>query len=164
MNLSGPEVPGPETPGPEAPGPQLHGRTLHPGRATGSVLRLTEPVSFWGGVGEDGRIVDVHHPQRGTSLAGQVVVMDVGRGSSSSATVVAELVRAAAAPAALVLGECDSILVVGALVAAELYGVQLPLVQLEAEELDRLSGQVTVAADPSGSAQVTITATGEVVR
>jgi len=39
----------------------------------------------------------------------------------------------------------------GALVAAELYGVQLPVVQLEAEDLDRLTGEVSVVASPSGA-------------
>ena len=132
-------------------------RTLHPGSATGRVLHLDEPLSFWGGVGEDGRVIDVHHPQHGTSLVGRVVVMDSGRGSSSSAAVLAERLRDGTAPAALVLGSCDTILVVGALVAAELYDVQLPVVQLEAEGLDRLSGQVTVTADPSGTARVAAT-------
>lgn len=144
--------PGPE---PHPPGLHLsdiHGRTLHPGRAAGQVLRLSEPVSFWGGVGEDGRIVDVHHPQRGASLAGQVVVMDGGRGSSSSATIVAELVRVGAAPAALVLGECDSILVVGALVGAELYGVQMPIIELAPADLDRIGpGRVEVEAYNAGA-------------
>lgn len=126
-------------------------RTLHPGSAAGRVLRLDEPLSFWGGVGEDGRVIDVHHPQHGSSLVGRVVVMGSGRGSSSSAAVLAERLRDGSAPAALVLGSCDTILVVGALVAAELYGVQLPIVQLDAEDLDRLSGEVSVLASPTGA-------------
>jgi predicted aconitase with swiveling domain len=65
--------------------------------------------------------------------------------------VLAERLRDGTAPAALLLGSCDTILVVGALVAAELYGVQLPVVQLEAEDLDRLTGEVSVVASPSGA-------------
>ena len=136
-------------------------RTLHPGTASGRVLRLDQPLSFWGGVGEDGRVIDVHHPQHGASLAGRVLVMPSGRGSSSSAAILAERVRDGTAPAALLLGSCDTILVVGALVAAELYDVHLPVVQLDAEALDRLEGEVTVTADASGHAQVTALATEE---
>jgi predicted aconitase with swiveling domain len=136
------------------PGPELRGRTLHAGTAGGTVLRLDEPLSFWGGVGEDGRVVDVRHPQYGQSLAGRVVVMRSGRGSSSSAAVLAERLRTGTAPAALVLGSCDTILVVGALVAAELYDVHLPIVQVDAGAVTALAGKVFVAADPSREALV----------
>lgn len=90
---------------------------------------LDEPLSFWGGFdASTGRIIDVHHPQHGASLTGRVVVMPGGRGSSSSASVLAEAVRAGTAPAALILGEPDLIVAVGAVVANELYGVNLPVV------------------------------------
>lgn len=97
----------------------------------GPALILTEPLSLWGGVDpRSGRIVDVHHPQRGASLAGRVVVMRSGRGSSSSASVLAEAARSATAPAAFVLREPDLILAIGAAVAGELYGVRIPVAVL----------------------------------
>ncbi len=97
--------------------------------SAGRAILLAEPLSFWGGFdAASGRIIDVHHPQHGASLAGRVVVMPGGRGSSSSASVLAEAVRAGTAPAALILGEPDLIVAVGAVVAAELYGVDLPVV------------------------------------
>ncbi len=97
--------------------------------SAGRAILLAEPLSFWGGFdAATGRIIDVHHPQHGASLAGRVVVMPGGRGSSSSASVLAEAVRAGTAPAALILGEPDLIVAVGAVVAAELYGVDLPVV------------------------------------
>lgn len=130
-------------------GADLVGRTLHPGDGHGPVVHLDEPVSFWGGVDGTGRIVDVHHPQHGTGLAGTVLVMASGRGSSSAAAVLAEQIRAGAAPAAVVLGECDTILVVGALVAAELYDVLMPVVSLPPADLDRVrAGTARVRADP----------------
>jgi len=93
-----------------------------------SDLVLDEPLSLWGGVDPaTGKIVDVHHPQRGTSIAGRVVVMPVGRGSSSSASVLAEMARLGTAPAGFVLGEPDLILAIGAEVARELYGVDVPI-------------------------------------
>jgi predicted aconitase with swiveling domain len=110
-------------------------RTLVPGTAEGRALVLDEPLSFWGGVDpETGEITDVRHPQHGASIAGRILVMPSGRGSSSSSSVLAESIRAGTAPAAIVLGEADPILALAAIVARELYGKTTPVV---------------VAADPS---------------
>lgn len=98
------------------------------GSATGPVLKLTEPVSFWGGIGPDGRVIDVHHPQHGAEVTGRILVMRSGRGSSSGTYVLAELLRLGLAPAGIVLTEPDGIIATGALVAAELYDVQMPIV------------------------------------
>jgi predicted aconitase with swiveling domain len=105
------------------------GRALSSGEASGPLLVLDEPVSFWGGVDRvDGRIIDVHHPQCGVSLAGTVLVMTTGRGSSSSSSVLAELLRVGHAPAAIVLTEPDPIIVLGEIAAREVYGVAMPIV------------------------------------
>jgi uncharacterized protein len=101
--------------------------SLHPGSASGPVLRLSEPLSFWGGTDEAGTITDPHHPQQGAGLTGAVVLLHCGRGSSSSSSVLAELIRSGAGPAALVLAEPDGILTLGALVAAELYDRSMPI-------------------------------------
>lgn len=107
-----------------------------PGSARGDVLRLEAPLSFWGGMDvATGRIIDRHHPQHGDVLTGRVVVMPAGRGSSSSSSVLAEAIRLGTAPAALVLGEADAIVALGALVAAELYGKRLPVLVADADEL-----------------------------
>jgi len=104
-------------------------KPLTDGEAEGPVLRLEQPVSFWGGVdGSNGEIVDPSHPQRGEVVAGKILVMPHGRGSSSSSSVLAELLRIGAGPAAIVLDEPDAILVGGAVVAAAVYGVTCPLV------------------------------------
>lgn len=130
-------------------GREVTGRTLHPGSARGEALLLGAPLSLWGGTDGSGRIVDGHHPQCGTRLTGRVVVLASGRGSSSSSAVLAEQVRTGTAPAAIVLSEVDPIMVAGALVAAELYGTLLPIVQVAAGRLDRTRGVVEVEADPS---------------
>jgi len=105
------------------------GRTLVSGTAEGPVLVLDEPLSFWGGVDPaTGDVIDVRHPQRGANVAGRILVMPSGRGSSSSSSVLAEAIRAGTAPAAIVLGEADPILALGAIVAHELYGTTIPVV------------------------------------
>ena len=102
----------------------------------GRALVLREPLSLWGGMDPaTGELIDAHHPQRGASLAGRVVVMASGRGSSSSASVLAEAVRAGVAPAAIVLAEPDLILAIGSAVAEELYGLTVPVVVLPMDEL-----------------------------
>ncbi len=101
------------------------------GTAIGSVLLLAEPLSFWGGVREhDGTIIDVHHPQLGECIAGRVVVMPGGRGSSSSSSVLAELIRGGVAPVAIVLNTSDPILALGAMVGEVLYDRTVPMVVL----------------------------------
>ncbi len=123
--------------------------TLCSGGAAGDILWLDEPLSFWGGTSlSTGVITDVHHPQHGVSLAGRVVVMGSSRGSSSSSSVLAEQIRAAVAPAAILLASRDAIVILGALAAAEVYGIRLPILLLDAAGLGGLPrrGRVTVNA------------------
>lgn len=95
------------------------------------MLWLDEPISFWGGVDpEDGRIVDERHPQAGRSVSGTILALPHGRGSSSSPSVLAEMIRSGTSPAGILLGEPDSMLVLGSLVASELYGATMPVVVL----------------------------------
>lgn len=92
------------------------------------MLALDEPLSFWGGFeSETGTIIDQAHPQVGESLVGRVVMMTVGRGSSSASSVLAEAIREGTAPAALILQESDEIIVLGAIVADEIYGLVMPI-------------------------------------
>ena len=96
---------------------------------TARALVLNEPLSLWGGMdARSGEVIDARHPQRGARLTGRVVVMPSARGSSSSASVLAEAVRAGTAPAAILLSEPDLILAIGSAVAEELYGVRVPIV------------------------------------
>ena len=106
------------------------------GSASGDALVLDEPLSFWGGLDPvTGEIVEVNHPQRGQRVTGRILVMPSGRGSSSSATVLAEAIRLGTGPAGIVLGEPDQIIAIGALVAAELYGTRIPVVVAVGDEL-----------------------------
>ena len=124
----------------------MEGRILVGGHTTGPALVLDEPLSFWGGLDPaTGVIVEANHPQRGSVVTGTILVMPSGRGSSSSATVLAEAIRAGTAPAGIVLGEPDDIIVIGALVAAELYGVSTPVVVASSNALGTIrNGEETL--------------------
>ncbi len=61
-------------------------------------------------------------------MSGRVLVMPGGRGSSSSASVLAETLRSGTGPLAIVLAGADPIITVGAIVARSLYGVTCPVV------------------------------------
>lgn len=139
-------------------GVELTGRTLHAGRADGELVVLAEPLSFWGGVDASGRLIDASHPQRGVELAGRVLVMSAAKGSSSSTSVLAEQIRAGVAPAAVVLARPDPIIVVGALVAAELYGAVVPVVVLAPAQLAGLAG-CTRASVEAGETRAVVRAT-----
>jgi predicted aconitase with swiveling domain len=133
----------------------MTGRVLADGVAHGRALVLDEPLSFWGGVDPaTGAIIDARHPQLGASIAGRVLVMSAVRGSSSSSSVLAETVRAGCAPAAVLLGEPDLILAVGAAVAEELYGSRLPVLQLHPDDLAAIRDGAAVSIGEGGEIEV----------
>jgi predicted aconitase with swiveling domain len=106
----------------------MDSRVLVAGSASGPALVLDEPLSLWGGLDPvTGEIVEANHPQRGEIVTRRILVMPSGRGSSSSATVLAESIRLDTGPAGIVLGEPDHIIAIGALVASELYGITIPV-------------------------------------
>lgn len=132
--------------------PPLTAAPLVPGRAQGPVLAIAEPLSLWGGVDPaSGVIVEPRHPDHGRSVAGHILVMPAARGSSSSSSVLAELLRGRVGPLGIVLGTTDEILVVGAVVARELYGVECPVVLLEPEDYARAAGCTSMTIDVDGT-------------
>jgi predicted aconitase with swiveling domain len=124
------------------------GRIIVPGRAAGRLLRLAEPISFWGGVDPaTGRVSQPRHADFGADLAGAVVAIPETIGSSSGSAVMLELLRIGRAPAALVLGSVDAILVLGVLVAREMGWATIPVIELgraSVEALPRTAPRATV--------------------
>src|SRR5690606_11108579 len=121
------------------------------GAADGPALVLSEPLSLWGGLDpETGDIIDQRHPQWGQNVTGRVLVMPVGKGSSSASSILLEAVRLGKAPAAILLREPDAILALGAAVARELYGVAPPVVVLKADKYDEIVDGKRLAVEPDG--------------
>ena len=127
-------------------------RVLVAGEASGLVLALDEPLSFWGGFESGtGTIIDQAHPQVGESLAGRVVTMAVGRGSSSASTVLAEAIRLGTGPAALIMREPDEIVNLGAIVADELYGITMPILIVDEPTFIAIAAAERATISPSGT-------------
>jgi uncharacterized protein len=105
-------------------------KSLVKGTAQGTTQKL-EPLSFWGGFDSNsGRVSEPSHPQYNLCLSQKIMIMESGRGSSSSSSVLAEAIRLGTAPAAFILLEIDTILATGALVAAQLYQLECPILVL----------------------------------
>ena len=124
------------------------------GKGQGILLRLSRPLSFWGGVDPDtGVIIEPHDPLRGTAIGGTVLAVPATVGSSSSSAIILELLRNGNAPAALILGRVDAILTLGVVVAREMGYPTIPVVELPVEAMANL---------PAGR-RVTVRTDGEVV-
>ncbi len=116
------------------------GRQIVAGSAQGDILAFAEGISFWGGIDPDsGRIIDIHHPNHGQSVAGKVLLMPTSRGSCSGSGVLLQLALDGNAPAALVFCEREEILTLGALVASRIFGCAMPVVQLARADYARLA-------------------------
>jgi predicted aconitase with swiveling domain len=101
------------------------------GVAEGRVLRLSQPISFWGGIDPaTACVIDARHPDRGTCITGRVLCLPGMIGSSSASAVMLELLRARIAPVALVLGETDAILALGVVVGREMGYPSIPVLEL----------------------------------
>lgn len=128
---------------------RLSAQVLHPGRARAKALVLDQALSFWGGFDPaTGTIVDRHHPQCGIRVAGRVLVMPGSRGSAGTPAGVAEALRREMGPAAILLPGPDANIATGALVAAKLYGMAVPVLALET--LDRIADDMVIEIDAEG--------------
>jgi len=129
----------------------VRGRVLIEGRAEGPLLRLTAPLSFWGGVDpKTGRISDPRHPEHDHAVTGTVLAIPSPRGSSSSSAIMLELIARRLAPAALLLGEADAILALGIVVAREMGHPTLPALEFPVGDMMRLpEGVLRVEVDGS---------------
>ena len=105
----------------------------------GPVLVLDEPLSFWGAFEpRTGVILDVHHPQRGASVEGTILLMRESKGSGSAPGAIAEAIRLGTAPAAIILVTPDINLAIGAEVAQTLYGRTCAVLAVPEEDFSAL--------------------------
>jgi predicted aconitase with swiveling domain len=70
-------------------------------------------------------------------------------GSSSGSAILVETLYRDCGPAAIILGEPDQILTLGAVVAREMGYASIPVLQLDARHFGQLSGRVELREDGS---------------
>ncbi|MGI9402278.1 MAG: aconitase family protein [Rhizobiaceae bacterium] len=119
---------------------EFSGRALVAGQASGEIVHCDTPLSFWGGVdSETGQIIDQHHPLSGKTLAGKILVIPGGRGSSSGSSVILELILNGNNPSALIFGREEGILTLGVIIADEMFGKSIPVIRLDPQEFKALA-------------------------
>ncbi|WPE22169.1 aconitase X [Shinella zoogloeoides] len=133
----------------------LSARSILAGTASGPIIAAGEALSFWGGVDPaTGRVIDVHHPLHGATITGGILMMPSSRGSCTGSGVLLDLALTGRAPAALIFSEAEDVLTLGALIAAEMFGKELPVLRLSHDAFDALCraktariGQTSIEAD-----------------
>jgi len=127
---------------------RMPGRVLVAGDVQADLLHADIGLSFWGGVDPfSGEVIDRHHPLSGACVTGKILAIPSGRGSCTGSSVMLELILNGHAPAGLLLGEPDEILVLGVLVAEIVFGRSIPVVCVGHEGIARLGGVAAVRID-----------------
>jgi predicted aconitase with swiveling domain len=125
---------------------ELTARVIKAGTAQGTALVSPEPIGFLGGVDpETGMVVEPGHPLEGQNVAGQVLVFPTGKGSTVGSYVLYRMARAGTAPAAIVNGESEAIVAVGAIIAGIPMVDQVDITKIESGDRVWLDdGRLTV--------------------
>lgn len=133
----------------------LTAKVLFSGEASGPVLCLDAPLSFWGGFDPaTGDILDKNHPQQGRCIAGKVLVLPATRGSGGTPGGIAEAIRKGTAPAAIIMREADTNVMIGAAVAHKLYGLRCPVLEICGRDYETVANATSAVLTETG--QVTV--------
>ena len=97
---------------------KLKGRKIVGGKAEGELIVSQKPLSFLGGVDpETGIVTDAESDIRGESIAGKVLAFPRGKGSTVGSYVIYALKKNGKAPKAIIVGEAETIVATGAIIA-----------------------------------------------
>lgn len=101
------------------------------GQGEGKIIATDMPISFWGGIDPgSGTIIDRYHPLKGNSVADEIFVLPAGRGSSTGSGVLLEMILSDCAPNGIILREKDEIIILGGIVASEVFLKEIPIIIL----------------------------------
>ncbi|QRZ14998.1 DUF521 domain-containing protein [Paracoccus methylovorus] len=134
-----------------------------PGTAEGPIISSDEALSFWGGIDPaTGGIIDVHHPLHGRVITGCVLMMPTTRGSCTGSGVLLDLMLSGRGPAALIFSEPEDVATLGALIAAEMFGKNLPVLRLSEDAFQavaaRKSCRITAGLIAAGDLTIAVPA------
>ncbi len=118
-------------------------RKISKGYAEGKVILTKDPLSFLGGVNPDnGVVIDSKHELYGKNMAGKILVIPSGKGSTVGSYILFQMAKNKTAPLAIVATEAEPIIATGAIMAG------IPMVdQPEAEIFNILHNGDHVVVD-----------------
>lgn len=120
---------------------ELTARVIKAGTAEGVALVSPQPIGFLGGVDpEMGIVIEPGHPLQGQRIVGRVLVFPTGKGSTVGSYVLYRMARAGTAPAAIVNGESEAIVAVGAIIAGIPMVDRVDISKIETGDRIRLHG------------------------
>jgi len=97
---------------------RLKGRKIVGGNAEGELIVSQRPLSFLGGVDpETGIVTDAESDIKGQSIAGKILAFPRGKGSTVGSYVIYALKKNGKAPKAIIVGEAETIVATGAIIA-----------------------------------------------
>lgn len=115
-------------------------RVLISGQGEGDLLFAHEGLSLWGGVDTvTSEVIDRHHPLSGQTLVGKVLAIPCGRGSCTGSGVLMELLLKGLGPSAIILNQPEDILTLGVLIAEEMFGTSIPVIELSPTDFSKLA-------------------------
>lgn len=124
------------------------GTALVAGFAAGELLYSDTGLSFWGGIDpQTGEVIDRVHPLSGQCVTGKILAIPSGRGSCTGSSVMLELIVNGRAPAGMIFAQREEILSLGAIVADEMFGQSIPMVNVGPLRFEELRGVRRVSID-----------------
>ncbi|ASJ00920.1 DUF126 domain-containing protein [Thermococcus gorgonarius] len=97
---------------------KFKGRKIVGGKAEGELIVSQKPLSFLGGVDpETGIVTDAESDIRGESIAGKILAFPRGKGSTVGSYIIYALKKNGKAPKAIIVGEAETIVSTGAIIA-----------------------------------------------
>ncbi|WP_297506634.1 DUF126 domain-containing protein [Thermococcus sp.] len=119
---------------------KLKGRKIVGGKVEGELIVSQKPLSFLGGVDpETGVVTDAESDIRGESIAGKILAFPRGKGSTVGSYVIYALKKNGKAPKAIIVGEAETIVATGAIIAG------IPMV--DGIDVSKLKSGVKVKVD-----------------
>ncbi len=109
---------------------QIKCRKISRGQAKGEVIISQDPLSFLGGVDpETGNVIDRGHQLYQQNIAGKILVIPSGKGSTVGSYVIFQMAKNNTAPLAIIAKEAEPIIATGTIMAS------IPMVDQPEEDL-----------------------------
>ena len=128
----------------------LKGRIIYSGNAEGKALKSEEPISFFGAIdAKTGIVKDAAHPLFGQSIAGTILIFPTAKGSTVGSYILYSLKKLNAAPAAMILSECETIVAVGAIISEIPTIDSIPIHKIKTGDYIKINGDEITFEDTS---------------